>query len=90
MSAKLKSRFRTGAKICSGFIIILLLVAALGPAKWAPRTELGWSIRPPHWLFRNHAVFLLCLAATVAGRGNHYGRRGIARKSANFDTGSIS
>ena len=43
MSAELKSRFRTGAKICSGVIIILLLVAALGPAKWAPRTELGWQ-----------------------------------------------
>jgi hypothetical protein len=43
MSAELKSRFRTGAKVCSGVIIILLLVAALGPAKWAPRTELGWQ-----------------------------------------------
>src|SRR5215468_6992703 len=42
MSAELKSRFRAGAKVCSGVIIILLLVAALGPAKWAPRTELGW------------------------------------------------
>ena len=42
MSAELKSRFRTGAKVCSGVIVILLLVAALGPAKWAPRTELGW------------------------------------------------
>ena len=40
---ELKSRFRTGAKIGSGVIIILLLVAALGPAKWAPRTELGWQ-----------------------------------------------
>ena len=43
MSAELKSRFRAGAKVCSGVIIILLLVAALGPAKWAPRTELGWQ-----------------------------------------------
>jgi VanZ family protein len=43
MNAELKPRFRTGAKICSGVIIILLLVAALGPAKWAPRTELGWQ-----------------------------------------------
>jgi len=42
VSAELKSRFRAGAKVCSGVIIILLLVAALGPAKWAPRTELGW------------------------------------------------
>jgi VanZ family protein len=43
MSAELKSRFRAGAKVCSGVIIILLLIAALGPAKWAPRTELGWQ-----------------------------------------------
>src|SRR6516162_2595393 len=44
MSAELKSRFRAGAKVCSGVIIILLLIAALGPAKWAPRTELGWQL----------------------------------------------
>jgi len=44
MSAELKSRFRAGAKVCSGVIIILLLVAALGPASWAPRTELGWRL----------------------------------------------
>ena len=38
-----KSRFRAGAKACSLIIIVLLLIAALGPAKWAPRTELGWQ-----------------------------------------------
>ena len=43
MSAELKSRFRTGAKVCSVAIMVLLVVAALGPAKWAPRTELGWQ-----------------------------------------------
>src|SRR6516165_5184179 len=43
MSAELKSRLRAGAKVCSGVIIILFLVAALGPARWAPRTELGWQ-----------------------------------------------
>ena len=37
------SRFRTSAKVCSLVIIVLLVVAALGPAKWAPRTELGWQ-----------------------------------------------
>jgi VanZ family protein len=36
------SRFRTSAKVCSLVIIVLLVIAALGPAKWAPRTELGW------------------------------------------------
>jgi VanZ family protein len=35
--------FRTAAKVCSVPIIVLLVIAALGPAKWAPRTELGWQ-----------------------------------------------
>ena len=43
MNADIKSRFRAGAKVCSGAIIVLLVIAALGPAKWAPRTELGWQ-----------------------------------------------
>jgi VanZ family protein len=43
MKADGKFRFRAGAKICSLVIIVLLVVAALGPAKWAPRTELGWQ-----------------------------------------------
>jgi VanZ family protein len=38
-----KSRFRAGARICSLVIVVLLVIAALGPAKWAPRTELGWQ-----------------------------------------------
>ena len=41
-SAAIK-HFRTGAKACSVPIMILLVIAALGPAKWAPRTELGWQ-----------------------------------------------
>jgi len=36
-------RFRAGAKVCSGIIMILLVVMALGPGKWTPRTELGWQ-----------------------------------------------
>jgi hypothetical protein len=43
MKADGKSRFRAGAKVCSLVIMILLVIAALGPAKWAPRTELGGS-----------------------------------------------
>ena len=43
-SADLKLRFlRTGAKACCIPITVLLVIAALGPAKWAPRTELGWQ-----------------------------------------------
>jgi VanZ family protein len=42
-NADIRRRIRTGAKVCSGIIIILLVIAALGPSKWAPRTELGWQ-----------------------------------------------
>ena len=34
---------RSVAKVCCVPIIVLLVIAALGPAKWAPRTELGWQ-----------------------------------------------
>ena len=60
MSAELKSRFRTGAKICSGVIIVLLLVAALGPAKWAPRTELGWQF--DHFIGYFGITLFVCIA----------------------------
>src|SRR6516164_9027594 len=43
MKSDVMSRFRTSAKVCSLVIIVLLVIAALGPAKWAPRTELGWQ-----------------------------------------------
>jgi VanZ family protein len=43
MKADIESRFRVAAKICGGAIMILPVIAALGPAKWAPRTELGWQ-----------------------------------------------
>jgi len=42
-SAGIKHRFRTLAKACCVPIVILLVIAALGPAKWAPRTQLGWQ-----------------------------------------------
>src|SRR6184192_4315641 len=34
---------RTVAKACCVPIVILLVIAALGPEKWAPRTHLGWQ-----------------------------------------------
>src|SRR6516164_7092099 len=43
MKADVMSRYRASAKVCSLIIMVLLVVAALGPAKWAPRTELGWQ-----------------------------------------------
>ena len=60
MSAELKSRFRAGAKVCSGVIIVLLVIAALGPAKWAPRTELGW--RFDHFIGYFGITLFICFA----------------------------
>jgi hypothetical protein len=34
---------RAAAKVGCVPIIVLLVIAALGPAKWAPRTALGWQ-----------------------------------------------
>ena len=42
-SANIKHRLRTVAKACSVPIVALLVIAALGPEKWAPRTHLGWQ-----------------------------------------------
>ena len=56
-----KSRFRTGAKVCSvAIIMVLLVVAALGPAKWAPRTELGWQF--DHFIGYFGITLFVCIA----------------------------
>jgi VanZ family protein len=60
MNADVKSRFRVGAKICSGVIMVLLLIAALGPAKWAPRTELGWQF--DHFIGYFGITLFFCVA----------------------------
>jgi VanZ family protein len=60
MSADTKSRLRAGAKLCSGVIMILLVLAALGPAKWAPRTELGWQF--DHFIGYFGITLFVCLA----------------------------
>jgi VanZ family protein len=44
MSADVKFHFRAVAKVCSGIIMVLLVISALGPANWTPRTALGWQI----------------------------------------------
>jgi VanZ family protein len=43
MTADMKSRLRFGAKLCSGVVIILLVIGALGPERWTPRTAFGWQ-----------------------------------------------
>ena len=42
-STNIKHRLRAGAKACCVPIVVLLVIAALGPEKWAPRTHLGWQ-----------------------------------------------
>jgi VanZ family protein len=53
-------RIRTGAKACCVLIVILLLVAALGPAQWAPRTELGWQF--DHFIGYFGITLFFCVA----------------------------
>jgi VanZ family protein len=60
MSADMKSRFRVGAKVCSGVIMVLLVIGALGPANWTPRTALGWQI--DHFLGYFAITLLVCFA----------------------------
>ena len=60
-SANIKLRFlRTGAKACCVPITVLLVIAALGPAKWAPRTELGWQF--DHFIGYFGITLLFCFA----------------------------
>jgi VanZ family protein len=60
MSADIKHRFRAGAKVCSGVIMVLLVIGALGPANWTPRTPLGWQI--DHFLGYFAITLLVCVA----------------------------
>jgi VanZ family protein len=60
MSADMKSRFRAGAKVCSLAIMILLVIGALGPANWTPRTTLGWQI--DHFLGYFAITLIVCFA----------------------------
>ena len=60
MSADMKSRFRAGAKVCSVVIMVLLVILALGPANWTPRTPLGWQI--DHFLGYFAITLFVCVA----------------------------
>ena len=47
-------------KFCSVAVVILLVIVALGPAKWQPRTGLGWQIE--HFLGYFAITLMFCLA----------------------------
>src|SRR5262252_5925006 len=51
---------RSVAKVCCVPIIVLLVIAALGPAKWAPRTELGWQF--DHFIGYFGITLFVCFA----------------------------
>ena len=51
---------KSAAKFCSVAAIILVVVAALGPAGWAPRTGLGWET--DHFLGWFAITSLVCFA----------------------------
>jgi hypothetical protein len=47
-------------KICSVVSLVALAIVALGPAKWQPRTGLGWQVEH----VASHFIFtLMCCAA---------------------------
>jgi VanZ family protein len=51
---------RAVAKFCSVAAIVLVVLAALGPANWAPRTGLGWEL--DHFLGWFAITSLVCIA----------------------------
>jgi VanZ family protein len=58
--ADIKHRFRNVAKTCCVPIIVLLVIAALGPEKWAPRTHLGWQF--DHFIGYFGITLFFCVA----------------------------
>ena len=60
MSADVKSQFRAGAKVCSGAVVVLLVIGALGPESWTPRTALGWQF--DHFLGYFVITLFVCFA----------------------------
>lgn len=54
------SRIRAGAKICSGIVLVLLVIAALGPESWTPRTPFGWQF--DHFIGYFAIALLVCFA----------------------------
>jgi VanZ family protein len=60
MRVEPKFSFHTAAKVGSAAIMVLLVVGALGPANWTPRTALGWQL--DHFLGYFAITLLVCLA----------------------------
>src|ERR1700746_1752614 len=59
-SVDVRHRFRALAKACCVPIVVLLVIAALGPEKWAPRTHLGWQF--DHFIGYFGITLFVCVA----------------------------
>ena len=59
-SGDIQRRFRNVAKTCCVPIVVLLVIAALGPEKWAPRTHLGWQF--DHFIGYFGITMFVCIA----------------------------
>jgi VanZ family protein len=60
VSTDVNSRFRAAAKICSGIVLVLLVIGALGPEEWTPRTPFGWKF--DHFIGYFAITLLVCFA----------------------------
>src|SRR5215467_10952247 len=60
MSARAKFNLSHAAKFGSLAIMVLLVIGALGPANWTPRTAFGWQI--DHFLGYFAITLLVCFA----------------------------
>jgi VanZ family protein len=56
----MRTRFRAGAKVCSGIVLLLLVIGALGPENWTPRTRFGWQF--DHFIGYFAITLLVCFA----------------------------
>jgi VanZ family protein len=56
----MRASFRVGAKVCSAIVLVLLVIAALGPENWTPRTPLGWQF--DHFIGYFAITLLVCFA----------------------------
>ena len=75
---------KTMLKLCSAATFLLLVFAALGPAKWIPRSGLRLAGRPFRRLFRAHVDVLLHLGAAVPVLEDAHGRRRAVREPSSF------
>jgi hypothetical protein len=74
-------------RVCSVAVLFLLVLAALGPAQWVPRSGLGWRI--DHFIGYFAFTLTFCIAwPRVRGRRGCRGSRFAAGELASLYAGS--